>query len=104
MNIPIRSGSPAFDVMERRGGLIRRSEHTVNRQPPGVLSAGALELPSGRDVSRELDVLFSRLAARAAEPIARRCAWIAIGDPRHAFPPDSSRGMIGELPRIPARG
>jgi hypothetical protein len=95
--IPIRPGNSAFDVFERRGGFHAPIGHTVNRQPASVLSAGALELPTGKDVSRELDVLFTRLAARAAEHRAevRLDRDASTAGTRSTL--TSSRGMSGPI-------
>ena len=98
MFIPIRPGSSAFDVMERRWGLQPPIGHTVNRQPASVLSAGALELPSGKDVSRELDVLFTRLAARAADQRAEARLDRDAGTAATRSTLSSSRGLSGPVP------
>jgi hypothetical protein len=94
--IPIRPGSSVFDVMERRPSIQPPIGLGVNRQPSSALSAGALELPTGKDVSRELDVLFTRLAARAAEQRAEARVDREGSSPGTRSTLTSSRPMTGE--------
>ena len=98
MFIPIRSGSSAYDVFERRSAAQPPSSHTVGRPPPSVLAPGSLELPTGKDVSRELDVLFTRLAARAAEHRARVRLDRDTSTPSVRSTLTSSEGMMGHSP------
>jgi hypothetical protein len=66
--IPIRPSGSAYDVFERpRPAYVPMGQAPAAQQTGSVLSPGALHLPTGKDVSRELDVLFTRLAARTAE-------------------------------------